>query len=70
MKPRIPNSAIELRWFLGVVLLFFPQARACAQSVVATVPVGRPSARMSVNPITNKIYVAVCASFSEGVRDQ
>src|SRR5262245_51569327 len=60
MKSRIRNSAIALGWFLGVVLLFFPQARAWAQTVVSTVTVGgRPDA-MSVNPITNKVYVAVC----------
>jgi len=63
MKSRVRNSAIELRWFLGVVLLFFPQARAWAQAVVSTVTVGARPHAVSVDPVTNKVYVAVCPNF-------
>jgi DNA-binding beta-propeller fold protein YncE len=59
MKSWVQNG---LHWFCGALLLFFPLARTWAQAVVSTITVDTIPRAVSVNPVTNMVYVAVCPS--------
>jgi DNA-binding beta-propeller fold protein YncE len=58
------KSKLRVRMFAAAGLLLFLTSAGRAQTVTATVPVGKNPVAIAVNPVTNKIYVANCPDLS------
>ncbi len=69
MKSNNRLSLAGIYRFLAAGLLLLLPAPARAQKVTATVPVGAGPYGLAANPVTNKVYVAVCGAGTVSVID-